>query len=385
MTTTTATTKTDRPKRERHVFPTDEIAHLWAHQTQSDARNQQGNFYFTGATIYSYGSHFPIAKHVTNKRGKKAILFTTRSYSNTTGGHIAAVRQAIPAGVTVFKVYSIQDWQAFKHAENLKAFADVAKDKVETAKRSRKNGSSELAAAFGLQQTAIEYGKFFSVKFPKADWKFLPKGEELAELTKKLSEREARAKVLDDAANARQWARWEAEQSARKAEADRWNASGICTHTPKHDANEWGAVVSCDGQRDIDEWEAKSADIIAAWKAGDTCARLRNTYDLPVYLRVMGGEIETSKGARIPLAHAVRGLKFVRAVVGKGEDWVKNGHTFHLGHYSLDRVEANGTVHAGCHVIGLDEIERIAPDVEQWERAHAAEVIAADNSAGETV
>ena len=45
-------------KRKKHVFDTGEIPHLWAHRTQDEARNRQGNLYFTGDTIYSYGSHF---------------------------------------------------------------------------------------------------------------------------------------------------------------------------------------------------------------------------------------------------------------------------------------------------------------------------------------
>jgi hypothetical protein len=60
-------------KRKKHVFDTGEIPHLWAHQTQDEARNRQGNLYFTGDTIYSYGSHFPIARRVTNDAGELAI------------------------------------------------------------------------------------------------------------------------------------------------------------------------------------------------------------------------------------------------------------------------------------------------------------------------
>ena len=69
-----------RVKRQKHVFDTGEIPHLWAHRTQDDARNRQGNLYFTGDTIYSYGSHFPIARHVVNEAGERAVLFTTATY-----------------------------------------------------------------------------------------------------------------------------------------------------------------------------------------------------------------------------------------------------------------------------------------------------------------
>ena len=64
-------------KRQRHVFPNREIPHLWAHQTQDEARNGTGSFYFRGATIYSYGSHFPIATHVKGSQGQPGILFTS--------------------------------------------------------------------------------------------------------------------------------------------------------------------------------------------------------------------------------------------------------------------------------------------------------------------
>lgn len=69
-----------------------QVAHLWANKVQEEARNS-GNFYFSGDTIYSYGSHFPIAKHVTYN-GKEAVLFTTRTYSNTTSKHIGVVKMA---------------------------------------------------------------------------------------------------------------------------------------------------------------------------------------------------------------------------------------------------------------------------------------------------
>lgn len=73
---------------------TSTIAHLWANQQQSSARNSSDNFYFSDSTIWSYGTHFPIAKHVINELGEYAVLFTTRTYSNTTAKHISVVRQA---------------------------------------------------------------------------------------------------------------------------------------------------------------------------------------------------------------------------------------------------------------------------------------------------
>lgn len=71
------------------VFNSSEVAHIWATQQQETGRNSQGNFYFRKGTIYSYGSHFPIATINGND-----VFFTLRSYSNTTAKHINEARQA---------------------------------------------------------------------------------------------------------------------------------------------------------------------------------------------------------------------------------------------------------------------------------------------------
>jgi hypothetical protein len=73
----------------KKVLSSDMVAHTWANQSQDEARTTTGNLYFNGDSIFSYGRHFCIARHV-----KGAILFTTRSYSNTTAKHISIVRQA---------------------------------------------------------------------------------------------------------------------------------------------------------------------------------------------------------------------------------------------------------------------------------------------------
>lgn len=79
-----------------------QVAHLWAHQTQEEARNSQGNFYFYKNTIYSYGNHFPCGKIVFNKRGEKAYVLNDNSYSNTTSKHQGVVQSSIPFGSTTF-------------------------------------------------------------------------------------------------------------------------------------------------------------------------------------------------------------------------------------------------------------------------------------------
>ena len=76
-------------------------------------------------------------------------------------------------------------------------------------------------------------------------------------------------------------------------------------------------------------------------------------------LRVKGDEVETSLGARFPVSHARKGLVLVESVMARGEDWQRNGKTCHLGVYQVERIERDGTVHAGCHVVKWEAIQRI--------------------------
>lgn len=73
-----------------------EVAHLWANRSKPSASGS--HFFFEGDTIYSYGSHFPIARHC-----KGVVLFTTRGYSNSTARHKGYVSGAC-SHLTVFHV-----------------------------------------------------------------------------------------------------------------------------------------------------------------------------------------------------------------------------------------------------------------------------------------
>jgi hypothetical protein len=307
-------------KRKKHVYDTGEIPHLWAHRTQEEARNRQGNLYFTGDTIYSYGSHFPIGRHVSNGTSERAVLFTTSTYSVTTSSHCSAVRSAIPSGLRVFHVpnvchgrYSGSDLTADDHASNLADYADRIEKHVVTSARAR----SSYAKAWNnqhaghLRDQAFDYCVFFGLPIPN-----IPEVPELD----------------SDALTAIR--KREAKRSAEKAEQTK---------------------------RDRAEALVRQQELITKWRAGQYSGCL---YDVPVMLRIDGDEMVTSRGARFPVSHAKRALAFVRKVRKSGQTYVRNGHTIHLGPYALDRIEADGTVMAGCHVVCWQEIERIAPLVD---------------------
>ena len=92
-----------------------EVAHLWAHQLQKEARYSGGNFYFLGRTIYSYGTHYPCGCLVYNRKGEQAYILNTDKYSNTTARHMADVRGSIPGYAKVFETQGCKSPSTYRN------------------------------------------------------------------------------------------------------------------------------------------------------------------------------------------------------------------------------------------------------------------------------
>ncbi len=88
--------------------------------------------------------------------------------------------------------------------------------------------------------------------------------------------------------------------------------------------------------------------------------RSRHRYGEPIRLRIKGDELQTSRGARVPLAHAVKAFRVIKRLRDKGQAYQRNGHTIHLGHFALDSIDSAGNVRAGCHEVEWAEIARVA-------------------------
>jgi hypothetical protein len=286
-------------KRIRTVHPVDMVAHLWAHKAQDYARNPGRNFYFSGDTIYSYGSHFPIARHVENKRGESAVLLTTRSYSVTTSGHTWTVAGACKH-LTVFRVPDVTS------TEPRPQFADYRARYVTLARKyakSRQNKPYILSALRDLVEEANRFAEFFGLR--------------------------GRLTLPDDL-------------TAMVAE---------CQAIEKREREQ--------KQREERKREREARERLQKWVDGeiDYCP---NGYGEPIRLRVKGDELQTSRGARVPLAHAVKAFRIIKRLHDKGQAYERNGHTIHLGHFPLDSIDSAGNVRAGCHEVEWAEIARVA-------------------------
>jgi len=284
--------------RTRTVHPADMVAHLWAHKSQDFARNPGHNFYFHVDTIYSYGSHFPVARHVENKRGR-AVLFTTRSYSSTTAGHKCMVEGAC-RHLTVFHVADVCSSDYRKQFAEYRAQYMALVGKYAKA---RQRKPEHLDALRRLVEEANGYAAFFGLR--------------------------ARLTLPDDL-------------TAMIAE---------CQAIDKRERER--------KQREERKREREAQERLQKWVDGqlDYCP---SGYGQPIRLRIAGDELQTSRGARVPLAHAVKAFRVLKRLHDKGQAYQRNGHTIHLGHFALDSLDTEGNVTAGCHTVAWGEIARVA-------------------------
>lgn len=96
-------------------------------------------------------------------------------------------------------------------------------------------------------------------------------------------------------------------------------------------------------------------------------------------LTVIGQELVTSWGARVPLADAIRVFKFAKLCRESGKAWHANGKRVYCGHYQIDKIMPDGGFRAGCHLINWPEIEAAAI------LADVADMPADDSAVVETV
>lgn len=154
----------------RRCVETWEVARLWISQIQDEAWSRGRRMYFHGSTIYSYGSHFPIAHIMANKKKHRCVLFTCHGYSQTTAKHKREVRNVL-GGETLFVV---PDVYGHDHRENLeyyeRQFKDAADRLVSCTTITR---ASKLAELDCRVADANAYSAFFGLRkrlaMPKED------------------------------------------------------------------------------------------------------------------------------------------------------------------------------------------------------------------------
>jgi hypothetical protein len=168
----------------KKVHTPENVAHLFANQLQDEARTQTNNFHFHHNMIFSYGSHFCIARHI----GEKTILFTERSYSNTTTKHIAHVRNAASH---LKKIYCYNP--SGTHADNFQYWTNEAEFNIDKLKRANKP-VIYLNNLDSIKNKAESYANFFNIEIPQQLKKALEITEK-AQISEYLEQKDAYIKA----------------------------------------------------------------------------------------------------------------------------------------------------------------------------------------------
>lgn len=308
----------------KHILDNAMVAHVWVQQTQDTARSNNGNFHFTGDTLYSYAT--PIAR-IHQVPGSRVVLATSEHFSATTEGkHKNALTRATDYGrnprMFVVPFIGASGGRGFRgptdlaqcHAGNLAFLLARYEAEKDRLLRVRHDPEDYAWEHFGtIADGAIEYARVFG-----------------------LPEIELHT-IADRAAIVAQRADKAAKYNTPEAKARREKAAA--------DRVKW--------------LEAIWAKATAEWRAG-TGSWHTLPQAIPVMLRQRGESIETSRGASFPVDHGRKAFAFISQCRMAGRAWHRNGHSVHLGAFTLDEIASNGDVKAGCHFVEWAEIERMA-------------------------
>lgn len=159
--------------RQRHTFKYDELAKVWHSQSQAEGRSiGRGSMYFVGDTIYSYGSHFPIAMIHAAPNGENIVLMTNRRYSRTTDQrHIPVVASAICKGSRRVVYCHNPKEAAFSHDLNVRNFKLEIEELIAKHAKSRK---PELYTSDILYQAHLTRDYCEVLCLPVPEWAMLP-------------------------------------------------------------------------------------------------------------------------------------------------------------------------------------------------------------------
>jgi hypothetical protein len=295
-----------------------QLAHIWAQQNKNCGKT--GNMFFEGATIYSYGYHFPIA-HFTDKnfKGKQVVLYNSSDYSSTTARHKSYTLSAIDrSSCCIFNV----DTELLKtlRGNNTSGYAFLSYEK--RCIKSVNDNLKEIATFRKIEkkQNALNYC-----------------GNQLAEL-KNLFEIYG----------------YKISEETEKLIADlQQNSENLLSQFSEVIKKERAKRLQWEKETEKRESE-KLQEILPTWRNCEENNNYPNDlYFLrnakKIFLRIVGENVETSKGAVFPVKHAIEAYDTVKKGIAGSK----------LGHFTIQKVDKKG-VKAGCHFVEFEEIEKIA-------------------------
>ena len=78
---------------------------------------------------------------------------------------------------------------------------------------------------------------------------------------------------------------------------------------------------------------------------------------------IIGGTVQTSQGAEVPLTHAIRLYRAAVACRQRGDTFRPNGSRMSVGSFRVDVIETNGNIRVGCHSLTFPTIHALAVSI----------------------
>jgi len=287
-----------------------QLAHVWAQQDPKRTSLRGSRMFFEGPVIYSHGPHWLIAQFVRNAQGATAVLLCTESRSTSTATHtrhVEAALQGLPHLILRVEQAAMRSHPDPSTVDRMVSNADTL---MESAKRRR----SATRRQWDLEgaQAVIDNARAF-VAFYGFDYT-------IPSIFDGLSAIVAQARVARATAEI---ARLESQRAKDAAGFDAWRN---------------GAAPYCPTSYSIDPTGS-------------------------VYLRVRGDTVETSRGAAVPLASALRLYRLACAARTASAD-VNPARLPRVGEFVARAIRADGSVTIGCHTLSYERMTECASVIE---------------------
>ena len=276
----------------KRVYSTSlQVAHLYANQSQSDARCRNASF--DGLSFYSYSTRIA---YLHNNKPEPLLLIDSYGYSSTTRSHVSDLYHAFSSDTKKLHVPAVTP-RLGDHDVNYNYFFTQITDALDSAKKARTRGPEYITEANNTIENMHWYATFFELTWD------IPEPVYIA------------ADALDKMKQQR--------QATREA---KW------------------------AKEKVDQ-----AEQLVRWMAGATSV---NMYFADLRLRLIGEEIQTSHGARIPVTDALKFWPILKRLHDKNMGFVFKSEV-KFGPYQARHFKDDILV-VGCHEIPYSEIERMA-------------------------
>tara|TARA_R100000951_G_scaffold83600_1_gene71350 strand:- start:215 stop:1126 length:912 start_codon:yes stop_codon:yes gene_type:complete len=302
--------------------------HHWAHNPMDDIRNAGGSLFTSDGILYSYGSHYKMAKQFQHiPATAPVVLFNENTYSPTTGKQRGQAMSAC-SHMVIIQVPDVDPQSARDHRLNVDWLAEQVGAALQRYKRARLHKNSAAMAAQYARDNLRSYAHYFDIDctaisdFPEVD-----------------------------------------EMLAEAAEAERAAAEAL---------------------------EVRMQDGLRAWQQCKQDNVPHLAHRVPPRLRVHNNELQTSHGIRVTLTDdVVRSLmqlwRDVQISRSHRDEWAlphTEGMSHHrIGTWQMDRLEhtaESSYLVSGCHRMAYPQLRRVARmlGLPQTPNGHKLEAVA---------